>query len=66
MKFTKKQLRNYIITSTLYSHIAKNDKLWKYFVKSNYYGWIESLEDEHIPYYCKRFSSDIFDLNLTN
>ena len=65
MKFTKKQLRNYIITNTNYPHIAENDKLWKYFVKSNYYRWIESLEDDHISYYCEKFSNDIYDLNLT-
>ena len=65
MKFTKKQLRNYIRTKTLYSHIAENDKLCKYFVKSNYYKWIGSLEDDHISYYCEKFSNDIYDLNLT-
>jgi len=66
MKFTKKQLRNYIITNTNYSHIAENDKLWRYFVKSDYYGYIKSLSDEDLPYYCQEFADDIYHLNLTN
>lgn len=61
---TKKQLRNYIATNTNYKHIAEDNKLWKYFVKSNYYKWIGSLDDEYISYYCEQFSSDIYDLNL--
>ena len=61
---TKKQLRNYIATNTNHQHIAENNNLWKYFVKSNYCKWIGSLDDEYISYYCERFSSDIHDLNL--
>ena len=63
---TKKQLRNYIATNTNYQHIAENDKLWKYFVKSNYYKWIGSLDDEYISYYCGQFAVDIYHLNLNN
>ena len=66
MKFTKKQLRNYILTNTNYKHIAEDDKLWKYFLKSNYYKWIGSLDDEYISYYCEQFSADVYHLNLND
>ena len=63
---TKKQIKEYISINSNFNNITEK-KLWKYFIKSNYYKYIQEENNvDNINYYCDKFLMDIRNLNLTN